>query len=745
MKPTDPTTPDTTNQDHPMELATVHHLPGTDDAIDGEIVTDEEWALLTSQRAQQQWRMEQYRRDLTVVARIAATSVRVGGRVTGHGAGHAGRFLARHGTFIIRGAESERQRRKAERGQTHARAARAEALEKGDLAQVAELNRQIQDSRHTFVEILDKWSELAWSVTKKVSIGLGAALLVSLVAGIANGFGGWFGEWGITDVLRGIGTGLTTIGDVIGWIAAFWWLFVLAGACVWCFRRWKDGTRLGEQVLPEKLRRDTATSTDYQELNESTLVQALANIGLTSLNTHIKQGWPNRDSDNAWVRFPMIDGKGYSAKLRLPLGTSVAKVNEAKPLLAHNLGCRAVELFIEADPTDPTVMDLYRLDPGVLREPVGPHPLLHEGTTDYWTGFPVGMSARGDVVTCPVFERNFVFSGAMGSGKSTMVLDLIVGAVLDPLVDIDVFVFAENADYDPLEPVLSTFVKGDTADNVQACLDHIDALHADLTTRGKLLAKHGERAVTRELAAKEPGLRPRIVVIDECQSYFRQDKPEDRKAVVNKMVRFYSAARKYGINLVFVTPNPSDASLPRDLMAVTSNKACGAIGDKARNNIVLGEKAHENGISALGLKPKTKDQLNDTGTLVTVGFMDTPGIIRSFYLTPGDLAGIAARGLELRGGHVTTLEAPVVVERDWLADLASVCEGRDKVNLAHAAKWLAQLDPTYPPYHGLDGKTLAGWLTADEIGVPVTFPSRVPTATTESIRNAVAARTSSGQ
>lgn len=744
MKPTDPTTPDTTDY-NTADLATVHRLPGVDDAIEGEYVTDEEWALLTSQRAQQQWRLEQYRRDLAVVAHIASTGVRVGGRVTGHGAGHAGRFLARHSTFILRGAESARQRRKAERGQNHALTARAEALEKGDLAQVAELNRQIQESRHTVVDVLDKWSELTWSITKKVAGGLGIALVVALVVGIANGFGGWFGEWGITDVLRGIGTGLSTITAVIAWLVAFWWLLALAGATVWCFRRWKDGTRLGEQVLPEKLRRDTATGNDYTELNESTLVTALANIGLTSLNTHIKQGWPNRDSDNAWVRFPMIDGQGYSAKLRLPLGASVAKVNEAKPLLAHNLGCRAVELFIEPDASDPTVMDLFRLDPGVLREPVGPYPLLHEGTTDYWTGFPVGMSARGDVVTCPVFERNFVFSGAMGSGKSTLVLDLIVGAVLDPLVDIDVFVFAENADYDPLEPVLSTFVKGDTADNVQACMDHIDALHADLTTRGQLLAKHGERAVTRELAAKEPGLRPRIVVIDECQSYFRQDKPEARKAVVNKMVRFYSAARKYGVNLVFVTPNPSDASLPRDLMAVTSNKACGAIGDKARNNIVLGEKAHENGISALGLKPKTKDQLNDAGTLVTVGFMDTPGIVRSFYLTPGDLATIADRGVALRGGQVTTLDTPVVVERDWLADLASVCEGRDKVNLAHAAKWLEKLDPTFPPYRGLDGKTLAGWLTSDEIGVPVTFPSRVPTATTESIRNAAAGRTSSGQ
>jgi S-DNA-T family DNA segregation ATPase FtsK/SpoIIIE len=336
----------------------------------------------------------------------------------------------------------------------------------------------------------------------------------------------------------------------------------------------------------------------------------------------------------------------------------------------------------------------------------------------------------------------------MGSGKTTMVLDLLAGAVLDPLVDIDVFVFAENADYDPLRPCLSTFVAGDTAENVQACMDHFQALHADLTERGRLLQKHGITSVadaSRDLIAKEPGLRPRIVVVDECQSFFRQDKPEDRRAVVNTMVRFYSAARKYGINCVFVTPVPSDQSLPRDLVAVTSNKACGAIGDKTRNNIVLGEKAHENGISALGLKPKTKDKLNDAGTLVTIGFMDTPGVIRSYYLTRDQLGQIAQRGLELRGGttNSTGPRALAGEQRDWLADLARVCRGHEKVRLTDAASWMRKLAPSYQPYRRLDGKTLAERLT--DLDVPVSWPSRQPTVVTQRIHDRLGERDSDPQ
>ncbi len=390
-------------------------------------------------------------------------------------------------------------------------------------------------------------------------------------------------------------------------------------------------------------------------------------------------------------------------------------------------------------------MDLFRLDPGVLREPVPDYPLLAGGVTDYWTGFPVGISPRGDEVVSPVFERNYVIAGMMGSGKTSLVIALLAGAILDPLVDIDLFVFADNADYDVLKPCLNTFVMGDTAENVDACLEHIQGLHRDLAERGQLLQKYGEPSVTREIAAKEPGLRPRIVVIDECQSFFRQDKPEDRKKVVNAVVRFYSAARKYGVTLVFVTPNPSDLSLPRDLVVVTTNRACGAIADKTRNNVVLVEKAHENGISALGLKPAVKKAgkivaLNDVGTTITVGFMDRPGAVRSFNVTRGQQATIVARAIELRGG-ASEPQGVTVADRDWLADLAEVCGSfadQEKVRLTDAAGWLRKHAPGHRPYQGLDGKTLADWLT--EIGVEVTWPARQPTTVTQRIRHALAGR-----
>ncbi|MGO1055623.1 ATP-binding protein [Crossiella sp. CA198] len=728
---TDNTTPDAAAGD----LARVHYLhdrhpgEGTDnEVLEGEVMTDAQYRQHLSQKAQALARYQGYRQGARTLWQGANRS---GTRI--------GRFARRHGTFIAKGMEAERQRRKAERGQNDARTARKQALAQGDLDRVAVLNKQIQDARHLRVDTLMKWVELGWSVAKKTVLAVGALLCSAVVLGLVNGLGGWFGDWGVGDVLGTTGGIITTGWAVVSFTVLHAWLFALAAAVVWGFRRWKDGLRLGESVLPEDLRRTAGTSVRYVELTESALATALANIRNDKLNAAIKDGWPNRDTDNAWVLMPMMDGNGYTAKIRLPYGVPVAVVAKAKEYLAHNLGCRMQELFIEADEHDPTVMDLHRLEPGALRAPVPPYPLLEDGQTDYFKGFPVGITPRGDLVTGVTSERNYVIAGEMGSGKTTMILALLAGAILDPLVDIDVFIFATNNDYDWLKPCLNTFSDGDGKEKVQACMDHIQALHADLELRGQLLKKYDVNEVNREVAAKDSRLRPRVVVIDECQSYFRQGTPKKRREVIDQMVRFFSAARKYGITMIFATPVPSDQSLPRDLVSVTSNAACFAISDKTRNNVVLGDKAHENGISALGLKAKTETELNDAGTSITRGFMPTPGTVRSYFLTKQERTRLVERAVELRGGQAAGA-TPAAVERDWLADLAQVCQGQDKVRLTDAAGWLRKLAPAYRAYKSLDGKTLAEWL--DGVGVPVTWPSRQPTAVTERIHTAVNERES---
>jgi S-DNA-T family DNA segregation ATPase FtsK/SpoIIIE len=160
--------------------------------------------------------------------------------------------------------------------------------------------------------------------------------------------------------------------------------------------------------------------------------------------------------------------------------------------------------------------------------------------------------------------------------------------MLDPLVDIDVYVLAFNVDYDAMRRRLRTLVKGDEDEHIAAAIEAPRALRSEVTERGKLLEQLGgeETKVTRQLAERDERLRPRVVVFDECQETFRHERygEEAKELAIKVMMK----ARKCAITLVFVTPAPSADSLPRDLAKTVSHRVCPAIGDHQGNDAILG-------------------------------------------------------------------------------------------------------------------------------------------------------------
>jgi S-DNA-T family DNA segregation ATPase FtsK/SpoIIIE len=259
---------------------------------------------------------------------------------------------------------------------------------------------------------------------------------------------------------------------------------------------------------------------------------------------------------------------------------------------------------------------------------------------------PVGVTLKGDVVRGRLFEANYALGGMMGSGKSTMAINLVLGAILDPLVDVDVVVMAENTDYEPMKPRLRSLTTGAGDDTVDACLNLLYELYDDLSVRGKALQAHAtDRAVTRALAEKDGLLRPRVVVIDECQNLFMG---KDGKKAIEVASKVMSTARKYAITLLFLTPEPSKDALPRKITSVASNKACFAIGDQMANDAVLGTGSYKAGISAVGLAPKTDEGPGDVGTCMARGFTAQPGLLRCFYVAPKDAHAVTKRAMALR-------------------------------------------------------------------------------------------------
>ncbi|MGV9600786.1 hypothetical protein ACWDR1_29415 [Streptosporangium sandarakinum] len=505
------------------------------------------------------------------------------------------------------------------------------------------------------------------------------------------------------------------------WFLLPLWLFVgawregrRAGAPAWLVGA--DDDPEGRDVIPD----------------EGAILAALRNLGISELNKAFKDGWR--------PRFPTPthrDGKGYRTQLELPAGVTVEMINKKKAVLAHNL----VRFPIEVWPTEPKagVLDLWVADQGALTGPIDPWPLLNDGGADYFKGVPVGVNIRGKTIIGRLSEANYALAGMMGSGKSTLIIDLLLGALLDPLVDADVFVMAVNADYEPMKPRLRTLLTGTGEEVVEACLNRLRDAYADLDVRGKALQEHGERAVNRELALKDPRLRPRIIVVDECQALFMHEAMGEE--AVSLTVRLLGAARKYGYTLIFATPEPSTASLPRKLTSVISNKACFAIGDQLSNDAILGTGAYKAGISAVGLEPKTDESLGDVGTCMAKGFEPKAALLRCFYVSQQEARAVVERAMAIRrqariGAAADAVE--VEEDRDLLEDLAAVL-GDQTVRISKLPALLGKLAPRWAPYRTLTGTALREQLA--EMGVKVPSTGNVWPVSPDLIRDALARRT----
>lgn len=511
------------------------------------------------------------------------------------------------------------------------------------------------------------------------------------------------------------------VGGFLRWVfaavALLWVPFLVALPVAFVVGGWREGRRKGA-VAPRWLATgEPAAGEGRDEIpDESAILKALQHLELAPLNKAFKAGWRPR-----FVLPTQRDGNGYHTQVELPPAATVEMIVDKKKVLAHNLVRFPVEVWATEPRDKPGVLDLWVADQGSLSGPVDPWPLLHEGAGDYFKGVPCAVDIRRKSIVGRTFEANYAVAGTMGSGKSTLIITLLLGALLDPLVDADVFVMADNADYKPMKPRLRTLMTSASDEVAEACLATLSDLYADLTARGQALKEHNARAVTRPLAEIDARLRPRIVVIDECQALFMHE-TLGRKAL-ETCVKLQNACRKYAITLIYATPEPSTDSLPRRLIAVTSNRACFAINDQRSNDAVLGTGSYKAGISAVGLDPKTDENDGDVGTFMGRGFTPKPGLLRGYYVSQSQAGPVVERALKNREKASIGSATPGLRARDLLDDLDEVL-GSERARLADLPAMLRRLAPSWLPYQSLTGNQLRDVLV-QEHGVRVTNTGNV--------------------
>ena len=468
-----------------------------------------------------------WRSEAVVVARSVA----------GYRLRHALRDAVRLGWFVIRG--HGRWVRKAWTFFTYAdlRADARAARVAGD-----------PDRRRTAQELIRadaraRWARVGMAVERAGGGALGAGLvglLLWLVAQVLPREDMWPWLAGLYDVLAWIGHAAARFGPAVLWLT-------VVGVVVAAAFEGRDRTPgAGWLIHPDRTDADSW-------VDERMISQALAHLGIAPMDRFFKDG-----AQLAYTVPARVDGNGTYAQVRLPMGVTAGMVADRRDRLAANLGRAKLETW-PTEGGEAGLLDLWVADRGVLGRGAGRWPLLDDGQVDVFDGVPFGRSQRGQLVAAPILERNYVIGGQPGQGKTSAGRTLCLGCVLDPSVELRVFVFAANPDFDPMAPRLARYVKGDDDDAIEAGLTELRWLREEVTRRGRLLERAGAAKVTRSLADRVAGLHPMVVVFDECHELFEH---RDYGAEAGGLaVRVVKKARKCGITCSVpdpVTDSPVD-------------------------------------------------------------------------------------------------------------------------------------------------------------------------------------------
>ncbi|MGH3550375.1 MAG: hypothetical protein ACRDQU_20110 [Pseudonocardiaceae bacterium] len=415
-----------------------------------------------------------------------------------------------------------------------------------------------------------RWARLAMVAENawRAAVAAGVtALALWLIDSLMSRADMWPWLASLYEIVATVGSAVTAAAPIFAGAMATGWLMATAYA--------------GRDLTPGAgflVRPDRADSDSW--VDERMISQALAHLGIAPLDRFVKNG-----GELVYTVPARMDGEGTYAQVRLPMGVTADMVADRRDRLAANLGRAKLETW-PTEGSEAGQLDLWIADKGKLGRGAGPWPLLTDGKVDVFEGVPLGRSQRGQVLSAPILERNYLIGGRPGQGKTSAGRTLCLGCVLDSTVELRVYVFASNPDFDPFAPRLSAYVKGDDDDAIEAGLGELRQLREEVTRRGKLLERHGASKVTRKLASTVKGLHPVVVIFDECHEMFEH--PTHGAEAAALAIKVVKKARKCGITLVFLTQSPTAASIPKDLTRNCSNGVAFSVADQVANAGLLG-------------------------------------------------------------------------------------------------------------------------------------------------------------
>jgi S-DNA-T family DNA segregation ATPase FtsK/SpoIIIE len=739
------------------DLATVHPLrtrpdqhqstgPGTVEstspAIEGEIVTDEQWRLYTSQKAQMEWRLAEYRRQalwLSTTARTAVTHERTVSTL---------KFVGRNVlVYPTLGAVAACKRWRDTHGSSrYERMMRAAELA-GDHEKLAEWeSRDVTEKQRRHDRAMD-WVQSPIQLAKAVALSTVSAAVLLLALGVILAVAG---KGDVLDPIVGV---INAIAFCVWFVITYGAFLAIAGTAGVATYLWNLGRT--SQSVPQLFRPASQRLVDDVIITPSIVVTALRDLRISELRRKIEQ---MEDGGAAMLSPIRLAGCGVEFDVHLPSGVDTEEVKRKRRKLAENMGRHEHEVFLSTPPS-PRTIRVWAADSGALDQPIGPSPLVTDPTltADLYTGrAPWGVDLRGDAVLMALLQCHLLMTGLSKQGKTASLRALALWLVLDPSVQLHIADLKGIGDWRMFKPVAETLIEGPSDSH---CIQATELLEWGVEEmERRLLAFDGDKyrnGVPRELAKPGGPFAPIVILVDEAQNAFMNPAKDDQNnpygGQTNKS-RYFMAARKIqnqgrAVNVVLWqgTQDPTDQNLPKLVREGAHIRAALALGTESQSRMAVGDKAVDGGAAPHELRSGL-----DKGTLVVAGEgVPLPAgqssmTVRTHFIDGDDAATVIERAVVIRGGakaEPAQVEAAPEV-RDLLEDLAEVL-GEHKVPAGDVVALLRDLAPDWAPYQRLARTELVTRLD-QEHGIKVPTTGNKYPIDPVTVRDAIAARAAAG-
>lgn len=316
-------------------------------------------------------------------------------------------------------------------------------------------------------------------------------------------------------------------------------------------------------------------------------------------------------------------------------GEHAGDIEKKTGALASALGAREVRVTARPDNARRARVEVVRSDTLAVSLP---SPLAGGGATRrLYEGIRLGRQANGKEVEVYLFEANMLIAGEPGAGKSVLISSCIAPAALDPTIDLHLFDGKAGVEFAVWEKVAKTFVEMDLSAAVGALM----SLSRAMERRYHEL----RRSRTRKVDPRTTRLQ--LIVIDELATYIGGErKSKMQQAFIDALTNLVRLGRAAGFIVISATQLPYADVVPSTLRNLFAYRCALRCPTPQASDVCLGPGRAANGYDA------SKVAFDHPGEGWLLSEEAQPVRFRAYYLSDGDLAELADRALEARGGPV---------------------------------------------------------------------------------------------